>query len=268
MEPIIAKADAFMANIDDAINSICIRSLLSGAGPSTSEFKITTMTVLVASSEPISLEALKQTGGKGFPGSLTMSTSADVFFNCVMCTLTGADEKRKGIKIFSNGQLHITGAKSVHDAIQCSREVYAAIGAALGRSSAAMAPTDFTVQMINGHFKFNIRGVLKLDAMHSICLKDTPHVSRYNPENHAGLLVRIATGGITVVFFESGSVLINAFSCGEELLKAHDFALDFVTEHFDTIVSAGTGAVAGANKRRRTKLDTGGFDYGKYLVLK
>lgn len=265
MEPIIAKADAFMANIDDAIHSICIRSLL-GAGPSTSEFKITTMTVLVASSVPISLEALKETGGKGFPGSLTMSTSTDVFFNCVMCTLTGADEKRKGIKIFANGQLHITGAKTVHDAIECSRDVYAAIDAALGLCS-AITPTDFTVQMINGHFKLGIQGVLKLDAMHSICLKDTPHVSRYNPENHAGLLVRIAADDghcMTVVFFESGNVLINAFSCGEELLKAHDFALDLVSEHLDTIVSAGPVT----NKKRRTKLDTGGFDYGKYLILK
>lgn len=265
MEHIISKADNFMANIDDAINSICIRSLL-GTGPSTSDFKITTMTVLVATAllaEPLSLQALKDTGGKGFPSTLAMSTSADVFQNCVMCTLTGADQSRKGIKIFSNGHMHITGAKSVHDAIECSRDVYAAIVAALSLCS-DITPTDFTVQMINGHFKFELNGVLKLDAMHSICLKDTPHVSRYNPENHAGLLVRIATGGITVVFFESGSVLINAFSCGEDLLKAHDFAVDLVTEHFKTIVSAG----AVAKKKRRTKLDTGGFDYGKYLILK
>jgi TATA-box binding protein (TBP) (component of TFIID and TFIIIB) len=271
MEPILAKADAFMTNIQDSIESIELQTLLGlDDGLYAGDFKITTMTVMVATNitTPLCLQTLKESRGADFPGSITMSTSdKDVFFNCVMCTYTDADAKRKGIKIFANGQLHITGSKTVHEAIECARILCVAI-------EASTNPRDFTVQMINGHFKFHLSGVLKLDAMHALCLKHTQHVSRYNPENHAGLLVRIESSDpgcnncMTVVFFESGSVLINAFSCGSDLEKAYDFAVDFVSQHSASIVSAAASDGGVCKKKRRAKLATGTFDYGKYLVLK
>jgi len=276
------KVQAFVEDIDDAIIETALLSICCTV--ETTPFHLTTMTVMITTDDKstINLEEIMNNTDQ-FPASLK-ARKANGFFNCIMCSWSpeimqedcskkarhakGVDKVHaKGVKIFSNGQIHITGVKSVTEALECGRVVYEAIG----RSPESI--TDFTVQLINGHFKFIIGDdkFVKLSKLHEFCVKETTYMCRYFPENHAGLLVRIPfdddSGRIsTVVFFESGSVLINAFTKGDELKKAYDFATTFIDKHADDVI--GIGIEKTIVKRVRRSAETGGFDYGKYLVLK
>jgi len=281
------KNDAFVEDIRDAIDSANISSVFCSI--ETTAFNVTTMTVMLTTDDKsgINLSEIMEKADQ-FPSSLK-ARKAHGFFNCIMCSWTPEPEGKakgddkvhakgddkvhaKGVKIFSNGQVHVTGTKSAAEAIECGRCVYEAIG----RSPDMI--TDFTVQLINGHFKFLIGDdkFIQLSKLHALCVKDTTYMCRYFPENHAGLLVRIpvddvgAVRTMTVMFFESGSVLINAFTTGAELKKAFDFALEIIDKHADEVLGTSLDRHEGSMpaKRVRRSAETGGFDYGKYLVLK
>ena len=272
------KETAFTKDLDDAIAETILFSVF--ASIETTDFSVTTMTVMLSTGDKsyTDLNKIIDNASTYFPDTLHIRKSSQGFFNCIMCSYTSGEEntkmRHKGIKVFSNGQLHITGVRSIIQAFECGRVVYSATDACLNISSTTI--TDFTIQMINGHFKFIIgkHQFIKLSKLHELCIKHTTYMTRYFPENHAGLFVRLPKDtdighSVTVVFFESGSVLINAFTTGNQLRLAFEFAVSFMEEHITSVL--GTLAKCNTpekNKRVRRSADTGGFDYGKYLVLK
>jgi len=267
--PLEEKALAFTHNIEESILHVGIHSIF---GPvEITDFMVTTMTVMITTTleSPFSLDI--EPSNLKLPAYLRISDkNKRGFFNCVMCHYE-KDNHNKGVKIFSNGQLHITGNKTVQEAIDCGRDIYASIG----RKETI---DNFEVQMINGHFKFLIKEgtFIRLSVLHRLCIENHPeYISRYNPENHAGLIIRIpiANRFVTLVFFESGSVLINAFMDGTQLLEAYQFAVTLIDTHHGVIIGntgeqRDGGSKDGVSAKRRKGSHSSSFDYGKYIVLK
>ena len=235
-----------------------------------------------------------------FPSTLVMKTgkSQDVtrasFYNCIIFTyrniscsdkrsVSHDSDKHKAsnpaIKVFSNGTLHITGLKTITEVLAVS-ELFCRIFDIVSDDASApftvedFSVEDFRVQLVNSHFKIPSLPHISLDTLHRHLLTETQHLCRYNRENHAGLIIRmdLDTPGanvlrhISVIIFESGNVLISAFTHSSELIRAYEFVTGFLKKHFKSISSTIDAKDPNPVKRRRRTAE--GFDYGKYIMLK
>jgi hypothetical protein len=66
--------------------------------------------------------------------------------------------------------------------------------------------------------------------------------------------------GLTIMVFESGSILINAFVNGDQLVKAHSFLVDTLSSCIHDII---TPQLQKTNPKKRSRASA--FDYTKYI---
>jgi TATA-box binding protein (TBP) (component of TFIID and TFIIIB) len=292
------------------------------------------MTVQVSITNRVSLQKLNANFNKpevtayttaAFPSPLIMKTNkkttldgaqADLtrasFYNCIIFSYRCGKEKTSNpaIKVFSNGTLHITGLKTITEALAVSELFCKIFELVSGEDFGGREPPlvkdfivkdfkgqepfsvedfggrepplvkdfiveDFRVQLVNSHFKVPSLPHISLDKLHRHLLTETQHLCRYNRENHAGLIIRmdLDTPGattlrhISVIIFESGNVIISAFTHSSELIRAYEFVVGFLKKHAASVAEADAPeATAPSVKRRRRTVE--GFDYGKYIMLK
>jgi TATA-box binding protein (TBP) (component of TFIID and TFIIIB) len=173
------------------------------------------------------------------------------------------------IKCFTNGNLHITGVKTIQRALEISEMFCCFLELTQGGTGVDdwFEITNFNVQLINAHFSFDVGlGGLNLSMLFKLLLNKTEHASFYNNERHAGVMIKILMENmksVSIIVFDSGNVLICAFCDDEEYLIAFNFIIGFLTKHW-TLVWTPSKVV----KHKKSTKTLSGFDYGKYLILK
>lgn len=237
-----------------------------------SEFYITTMTVCLTMNSRVDIRGFaawfEQVQESKKEESWNIKNNAG-FYNCVILKHTNND-CNVAVKIFSNGSLHMTGARSIQKAVEYGKKV-ADILQEYNTSSSYCVET-FRIVLINGCFKVN------LPFEHCFCLKtlcnlctDNAYpnvVCALNTDHHPGMRIKLKQDDIgmsktsNILVFNSGSILINAFLTGKELEGAVVFIMGLISEAYKNILKECVQhKIKGSRKRARE------FDYSQYLNL-
>ena len=160
----------------------------------------------------------------GNPGALKLKRTAfhnSLIFKC----------NKLGIKIFCNGNLHITGVKTIHEALEIS-EVFCVlmelVDGGTGLDS-TYAITDFTVQMVNFYFKVSVPHPINLEGLKEYLKANTSYYVTYNNERHAGVIIKIIP--MTIIVFYNGNVLLSSITTGEHLTISYTFIKQELTKY-------------------------------------
>lgn len=187
------------------------------------------------------------------------------FYNCVIFK-----NNNVSIKLFQNGNIHITGVKSISEGYKNSQVLIDIIKAYRNHvvSKVEMnmdVPFKIDVQLINGCLKLCIEDgeVLCLRSMYELLYKQYPElIVIFDNEHHPGLRVKFPYKEKmpTLIIFKSGSILVNAFRKGDDLLKVYSVLLIWIQNNYKKCMKQ----VSVEMKKKKRKLD---FDYSEIANL-
>jgi TATA-box binding protein (TBP) (component of TFIID and TFIIIB) len=241
---------------------------------SCTKFKITTMTVMICCGDAkiamLNLDKFKEWFKDIECKRYLETTHGDTwnlrvtsgFYNCVILC-NHVDDRCIAVKIFTNGNLHITGIKSVQDAYEYGDIVKDILRVYMENN---LDFCDIKVQMINGCFKVELPKdtVLCLNSIHERITQETEYLSIFNNDHYPGIRIKYKYTDnriITIMVFESGSILINAFHSGDEMVAAYHFITKFIHENNSAfLIKAIKFDKTTKQSRKRQK-----FDYTTYL---
>ena len=161
---------------------------------------------------------------------------------------------KQAVKIFTNGNMHMTGIKDIMDAV-CLADVFAEIIDCYG-SSPKFA---FDIQLANFcHVLSDVApNRLDLSKLASALKSKTPYSTFYNTERHAGVIIRAVD--FTLLVFDSGNTIISSLKTPQEL----QLAGEFIKAHLAPLAKECVVAASLCTTSHKRK-----FDYAQYLVLK
>lgn len=209
-------------------------------------FRLTTMTILVYLNFRINLSKFNS----NFKSIDWIINTSGCFYNSILLTNNRTTKKGKeskegiAIKVFSNGNLHMTGARSVKHALEIGTAICSLLDDSFGieKNEEGYTIEDFDIQLRNGCFKYDLGDkYIVLKDMLQILLEKTTHLCVYNNDSHAGLRIKIVNENCeatSIIVFESGNVLLNAFKTGKDLLDAFTFINNFICQHSAEILKS------------------------------
>jgi TATA-box binding protein (TBP) (component of TFIID and TFIIIB) len=223
-------------------------------------FKITTMTTLFKTNiksfsiqkfiASYSIEQIEAELKSILPGTWCIKISPR-FFNCIIFYYKSPSNFKIAIKLFSNSSLHVTGCKSFDTIFRHINPVLS-----LFKDTEF---SSFNVQMINGTLKLLLPDdqILSLQFLFESIQKDySEYECIYNKDHHPAVRVKLSKP-ITVMIFESGSILINAFLNGKQLQEAYNFIMTFFHGNLESLLVVKKKDI----KKRKTR----DFNYLDYI---
>lgn len=177
---------------------------------------------------------------------------------------------KQAVKIFCNGNVHITGVKNITDALYLGDLFATMIELMYGGIGGSYRYTfsRFEVQLVNLYFQLHLVDsndkLLNLSKVMQYLQNNTPYYACYNTERHAGVIVKAVE--FTLLIFSSGNVIISSIKEPSQL----EVVRDFIQEHIICLPSQTDMIVDKPlllcnSHHKRPKPD---FDYNKYIVLK
>lgn len=179
---------------------------------------------------------------------------------------------KQAVKVFCNGNVHITGVKRIQDALYLGDVFVTMIELIYGGDglSKMFSFKGFDVQLINLYFQVPLSSsnsdcekaqVLDLVKVKEYLQRETPYYVCYNTERHAGVIVKAVE--FTLLVFDTGNVIISSIKQPSQLAVVRDF----IKEHIIGLPNCGALIEKSVVKYacKKPKRD---FDYGQYLVLK
>lgn len=210
----------------------------------------------------------KKTGEYVKQGASSSSSTQTSFNNAVIFKYidSKAGRNNKAIKIFCNGNLHITGCKEMKECLEVCEIVCRILEIVNGVEQGLYHLKGFTVQMINTSFKLN--RMLDITVLRKIMIEEQllDNVS-YRPEDHAGLNVKFGTTDgnnrirdVTILVFQSGEVIITGVVNPEEMLEAYKFIATLVKDNAARTVLSDSKVGEITERRKRTTKNVGKND--------
>lgn len=147
-----------------------------------------------------------------------------------------ADEtSKKNVKIFRNGNLHITGEKSLARNIDIADEICSTLSILFRCERYAV---DFDVQMINTNFRLSVG--LVLGSLRDALANKVSSVTKasYDPETYPGLNCKYRTTSgrdVSLLIFNSGNVIITGIKDFKEFYEAYVMITGFVDDHVHAV---------------------------------
>jgi TATA-box binding protein (TBP) (component of TFIID and TFIIIB) len=246
----------------------CMRTALDTIHARHPEFNISTLTVLVrlhvttkynilrvaerCKTDDAVMAALEEMQQEHSLDALEVKTDSSFYNSITFCFANTETGRKRSIKLFVNNLLHITGPPSVDDAIALAESFCTVLAAA---SDARQAPRvdGFSVQLINTNF--NLGFCLDVEVLSDLVRSNSSHHVHYDRERHMGCNIKV--GGVTVIAFHTGNVLITGAHHPDAMLAAYEFVVGFTEQHRDAVMCEER-----VRKRRKTP-----FDYGRYIDL-
>lgn len=191
-------------------------------------------------------------------GSNFSVNHAKSFYNCITLKFT-VDKKGRAVKVFSNGRLHLTGPRSIEDAMAIGEAVCGFIGGILGQT---LRVVDFDVQLVNSNFA--IQHAINLVELSKASNAQGYH-TRLDPERHAGVQIRVvcASGrAVSCIVFHTGNVLITGYNQPGQFVEVLRVLLSLLGSG-DGMLTPLEDARGCKRPRRATE-----FDYGAFIVLR
>jgi TATA-box binding protein (TBP) (component of TFIID and TFIIIB) len=262
------QADAFDKELNNTIEHL-----------TNSDVKVSTITLLVVLKYGIDLQLLSNMVPSdtiqqfiqdvmGCKEAITIRTKSVSFNNSVMFSIKTNDTHTQVVKVFCNGNLHITGMKSVSDGLYISEVFATMFELIIGENGLnnTYQITDFTVQLINFYFNISLPSakVICLCTLSKLITANTGFYCQYNNEHHPGVIIKCI--GYTILVFETGNILLSAITLPSQLLEAHTFIYNMIMSHINNICTDSSDLVKQSKKGRPKKKNV--FDYGQFIVLK
>lgn len=180
--------------------------------------------------------------------------------------------EKQAVKVFCNGNVHITGVKNITDALYLGDLFVTMIELMYGGNGASNMFTfsRFEVQLVNLYFQLPLLStpgndkLLNLTQVMLYLQQNTPYYVCYNTERHAGVIIKAID--FTLLIFSSGNVIISSIKDPSQLQVVRDFIQKHIiclSSCTDTLVDK--PLLLGNKYIKRPKPD---FDYSKYIVLK
>lgn len=193
----ISKKDFFKQELNNVLSTIKILS-------------ISTMTILLK---------LNISPESNFKKSLKKS-----FYNSITFNINNL-----AIKIFSNGNIHITGYSDIDNSILLVKEL-------LKELEIEIYIDDFDIQLINTHYKVNYNINLNILKEEINKIKDNVFAS-YDLERHMSVKIKlkIEDRNTSIMVFYTGSILISGIKTPNELIKSFNFINNFINKHHDKL---------------------------------
>lgn len=246
---------------------------------------VSTMTILLVLNQPLNLQKILEqfttgtiqtflsevTGdAKSIYTSSKRSFNNSLVFKCKgVPTDNNTTLDKQAVKVFCNGNVHITGVKNITDALYLGDLFITMIELMYGGNGASNMFTfsRFEVQLVNLYFQLPLLSSDKLLNLTKVMLylqQNTPYFVCYNTERHAGVIVKAVE--FTLLIFSSGNVIISSIKQASQLQVVRDFIQEHViclSSRTDTLVDK--PLLLGNKYIKRPKPN---FDYNKYIVLK
>lgn len=269
MEHLKTKAKIADCNMDKGLDKICLLSSTKSCFQK--DFHITTMTILVSLNKPVNIakfaecfdkENIQKQLSYSRPGNWTHRQKLG-FYNCF--TMYHVPSNKVAIKLFSNGNLHITGVKNIECALEYASIISDVINNfVVDRKLSQYYITKFNVQLVNGCFKFKTDN-MKIN-LNLLCSKmsQVPMCSCvFNKDHHPGVRIKysntLSSKPVTIIIFESGSVLMHAFLNGDDMFNT----FQFITSNFDSM--SNDVLIPFVEAKKNKKKSSVPFDYAQYL---
>jgi TATA-box binding protein (TBP) (component of TFIID and TFIIIB) len=180
------------------------------------------MTILLKLNiKKINIDVLNINPESNFKKSLKKS-----FYNSVTFNINNL-----AIKIFSNGNIHITGYSDIDNSINLVETL-------LKELNIEASIADFDIQLINTNFKvnYNINLNILKEEINKIAVQNNVFAS-YDLERHMSVKIKLKIGErkTSIMVFYTGSILISGIKQPAELLKSFNFIHDFLNKHRDKL---------------------------------
>lgn len=174
---------------------------------------------------------------------------------------------KQAVKVFCNGNVHITGVKNINDALYLGDLFTTMIELIYGGNGVCSMFTflRFEVQLVNLYFQLPLVSndkVLDLTKVMHYLQQNTPFFACYNTERHAGVIVKAID--FTLLVFGSGNVIISSIKEPSQLKVVRDFIQEYILQlplRLEVLVDKPLLITKRHNPNPS-------FDYNKYIVLK
>lgn len=131
----------------------------------------------------------------------------------------------KGIKLFSNGKIHITGCKSLLEAYNTASAVVEDINFSLFTE---IQIQDFSIQMLNIILK--VDKSIKLQQFYEEYVHDESITVKYDPILYSGLIIKFAgedqKSNCSLTYFSTGTIFCNGLKEPAHLAQAYQHISD------------------------------------------
>jgi hypothetical protein len=231
-------------------------------------FNVSTMTVYAKTNVdgklPIGdIEARILDNNNDDGANVKVRTRSKRFRNCMVFEVR---EPKVVVKLFSNGGLHCTGAKTMRDAkIACDAVLVALQEEVETEDGKAIEVVDIHIQMING--SIHTGQPIDLEKAFDVFQRKHQLAVCLNRENHSALKIRYHSQAMqkatTVLIFTSGCVIFTGCSSPRDIWEAYGDIISKMDDEFPNIQYAGVyvskkkDADAVPKKRgRKRKADT------------
>lgn len=223
---------------------------------------ISTITALVTLNKKVSLttfqSGIKSKESQGFIkdviGHISLKEK-DNFHNSLLLRIG-----KQTIKLFANGNLHITGYKTAKDIIYIGDVICVLLEISNGGSGLdnIYKMEKFKIELVNVCFKLTIEKDQKISLMdyHRELKKYTKYYTSYDTDHYAGVILKAPE--YTILTFESGNIIISVKDNLDKIKAAYSTIIEFIdSKKNDFIVAKSTSGL-----KRKTD-----FDYSDYQIL-
>jgi TATA-box binding protein (TBP) (component of TFIID and TFIIIB) len=200
------------------------------------------------------------------------------FHNCKIFTLKEKSISTNkvsniAIKCFTNGTLHITGATKLHRAYEIAQMFCVLMEIVDGGSGIDDAYTirDYSIQLINVHVGFMVPQATSIDLhqLYQQVKTSNKYLTQYDSNRHSGVIVKFLTSAtmyVSILFFESGNILLCGIKSVNDLIESLKFAVDLIIENKGNLF-VDTKCLLSKTLSKKVKGNKH-FDYGQYIILK
>ena len=159
-------------------------------------------------------------------------------------------ETRKCVKLFSNGKLHVVGARSIEEAeetLHTVLEMAASADGALPCSTAECSLCNMKVAMINSHFQLfdnqpleasQMRG-LDLYKLHELITSEYCGLARYDPSVYPGINFKISNlqHPVSCFIFNSGKIIMTGTRSIQSIASAYSLLNTIIRSKKDLVLT-------------------------------
>lgn len=170
----------------------------------------------------------------------------NMFFNQVPININISKKNKPiSIKLFTNGTIHLTGCKSIHNVTDALNVLFNELKSIQSEFEFVDDLSSLKVEnlkqvkiaMINSNFTmpFNIDRTKLFE-----CLKKDKITSSYDSLIHAGVIIRHTTSIndnkiITILVFEKGAIIITGARNYQQILSAYNFINQYILSRYHII---------------------------------
>jgi len=157
--------------------------------------------------------------------------TSETFYNQITLRVTDALGK-KAVKIFVNGVLHITGAKTIKDVVAIAHTICVMLEQALELQDDVLI-TELRVCMINTNFATNVP--LRLTEVKRLLTTEMNTPCSYDPEGYPG--AGFKHKNVSIFIFATGKIIITGGKSFDDIFCGYQFVTSFLNAHVQRLRS-------------------------------